>query len=230
MRCRNQFALAALVVVLLGGRLAAEEIRGIIEKVDPAKGELTIEARGRGVRGLVMSFVLAKDTQVRFGRQEAAATDLKPGARAVILYDTNNGRRIARSITVRGALPKAEPVKVDANTVAGTVARISPTERELVVAGPGPQGMKIETLLTVPENASITRDKKAVKLDDIREGETVAARTARRDGKTVVESLEVGVPARTPESAQRIEKVRTVLRVIDSLLQRMGQRNEQPKP
>jgi len=230
MTYRNRFVLATLVVVLFGGRVAAEEIRGIIDQVDPAKGELTIEARGRGVRGLVMSFILTKDTQVHFGRQEAMVADLKPGARAVILYDTNNGRRIARRITVRGALPKAEPVKVDPNVVAGTVARLAITERELVVAGPGPQGTKTETLLMVPENASITRAKKAVKLDDIRAGETVVARTARRDGKTVVESLEVGVPARTAESAPRIEQARTVLRLVDFFLQRMGQRKDQPKP
>jgi hypothetical protein len=227
--CRR-FVLAGLAVVLLGGRLAAEEVRGVIEKVDPAKGELTIEARGRGVRGLAMSFVLAKDTQVRFGRQEAAVADLKPGARAVILYDSNNGRRIARSITVRGALPKAESVKTDANTVVGTVARVAAAQRELVVLGPGPEAMKTEKVLTVPEDASITRDKKAIKLDDIRAGESVVARTAQRDGKTVVESVEVGVPARTAANAQRIEQARRVLRMVDFFLQRMGQRNEPPAP
>ncbi len=222
---------AVVVAILLGGHAAAEEVRGVIEKVDPVKGELTIEASGRGVRGLAMSFALVKDTQVLFGRQEAAVGDLKPGARAVILYDTKNGQRIARSITVRGAPPtKAEPVKVDPNTVAGTIARISFTERELVVVGPGPQGAKTETLLTVPENASITRDRKAVKLDDIREGEAVVARTSRRDGKTVVESMEVGVQPKTAAGARRIERVRTALRVVDFFLQRMAERKEQPVP
>lgn len=229
---RSRLPAAVVVAVLLGGCAAAEEVRGVIEKVDADKGELTIDARGRGVRGLVMSFALVKDTQVVFGRQEAAVADLKPGARAVIVYDTKNGRRIARSITVRGSLPaKAEPVKVDPNAVVGTIARISFTERELVVVGPGPGGMKTETLLTVPENASITRDRKAVKLDDIREGETVVARTTRRDDKTVVESMEVGVQAKPlAADTQRIERVRAALRVVDFVLQRIAERKEPPAP
>jgi hypothetical protein len=230
MTYRIRFVAAVAAAVLLGGHLAAEEVRGVIEKVDAAKGELTIEARGRGVRRLVMTFALVNDTKVLFGRQEAAVADLKPGARTVIVYDTKNGQRLARSITVRGALPKAEPVKVDPNAVAGTIARISFTERELVVVGPGPQGAKTETLLTVPENASITRDRKAVKLDDIREGEAVVARTTRRDGKTIVDSMEVGVQPKSPADAQRIERVRTVLRMVDSFLQRMAERKEQPAP
>lgn len=230
MTYRSRLVLAALMALLLGGTGAAEEVRGIINKVDPDKRELTIEARGRGVRGLMMSFELAKDTRVLFARQEAAVADLKPGVRAVILYDTTNGRRIARRITVRGALPKAEPVKVDPNTVVGTVGRISLTERELMVVGAGPQEMKTETLLTVPENVSITRAKKAIKLDDIREGEAVIARTTRRDGKTVVKSMEVGGQPEMATTNQRAERIRTALKVIDFFLQRMGQRNAPPKP
>lgn len=237
MKHRQYLLGAAVMVALLGQSVFAAEIRGIIRTVDPAKGELTLEARGRGMRGMMLSFTLTGDTRVLVGARTAVAADVKPGDRAVITYETKDGQRVVGSVTVRRLLDKAEPanveaVKPDANTVTGTIERISFTERELVVVGAGlDQSAKAETLLTVPENASVTRAKKAIKLDDVREGESVVARTAKKDGKVMVVSMEVGTGAKEVKTeAARGEKIRAVLKIADFFLQRMGQKQGPPVP
>jgi hypothetical protein len=209
---------------------AAEEVRGVIKKVDSVNGNLILEGRGAGNRGLRFEFALTRETQVLFGKQTAPVSTLREGMRAHVAFENQNGRRSALSITVRGAFPQPEPVKVEENTVAGVIQRISFTERELVVVRPGSAvEANSETLLLIPEAASLTRNKKAIKFDELREGERVIARTAKRDGKTV-ESMEVGVAEKTAEGDPRIDKVRRIIKIANLVLEQMAKPKDSSHP
>lgn len=225
MYCQTRFVFAGFLYVSLFGSAAAEEMRGIIKMVDPAKGELVAESRVGRNRGLPVTFRLGKDTQVLAGREIAAIEDLKPGMRARIAFERQNGSLVATGISVRETLTKSDPQPPpDVNTLTGTIARISFAEREIVVVGPGPKGdPKTESLWTLPENMSITREKKAIKFDDLREGERVVIRTEVRNDKTVPVSVEVGVPAAAvAEQNPRLERLRRVLKITDLILEQMA--------
>jgi len=60
----HRFGLAVLAVFLSCAVAAADEVRGNITKVDPAKNELSLDARGRGLRGLAMTFAITKETRI----------------------------------------------------------------------------------------------------------------------------------------------------------------------
>ena len=66
----------------------------------------------------------------------------------------------------------------------GVLQRVALTDREIVVIGPGAKGEpELESILTVPEDARITKDAKPAKLEDLKEGERVVVRTEKRGDK-----------------------------------------------
>jgi hypothetical protein len=154
-----------------------------------------------------------------------------------VLYEFRDGRRVALGVTVHGALireamkPAPTGPAGDKDTVAGTLARVAFTEREIVVVTPGARGADSETTFAVPEGTAITRDQKPVKLDDLKEGEKVAVRGAMKDGKRVAQSIEVGAVARNAPAGRdaRIERLRQLLHQIDDLL-RMAEEQSRRKP
>src|ERR1700752_4648743 len=92
---------------LFGGLLLAlpslaAEFRGVIVKADPDTKQLTIEGRGLGVRGMILTFHLDKDSQIQIGRRPAAAADLSPGRRVRVTYELHGDRRVALLITLLG--------------------------------------------------------------------------------------------------------------------------------
>jgi hypothetical protein len=217
-----------LCLLITGGATRAEDTRGVIAKVDPAKKELLIEARGKGVRGLPMTFALGSDTEILVDRKPGTSADLRPGARVRVLYEMRDGKRVALAITAHGGTKPSGPAAMptDDKTVAGKLIRVALTDREIVVLTPGPRE-EIETTLTVPENAEIKMDQTAIKLEDLKEGERVVVRTDKRDGKLIATSILVGGVA--PAGDRRIERLRQLLKLADELLQKAEQeRNRKP--
>jgi Cu/Ag efflux protein CusF len=231
MRTLKRFAIVPMVVLVFQGLALAEEIRGVINKVDADKKELVVEVRNIGKRGLPMTFKITDDSKILLNRKSGALSDLSPGARVRVLYETQGGQRVALGITVRGGDNRAEPV-ADANTLTGTIQRIIFTEREIVVTSPGPQGKDpVETTVFIPEKAKITRMDTTIKLDDLKEGERVVVRTEKQDGKPVTAvSIQVGEQAKTPTGPDRIQQLRLALKIADFLLQQMSKQQNAPKP
>jgi hypothetical protein len=233
----HRFGLAILAILTLGVVAAAEEVRGTVIKVDPARNELVLDSLSRGTRGLPMTFTLTKESRILAGRQTVELSDLQPGTRVRVQYETRNGQRVALAITVRGILkkradPKPTSASTDANTLAGTIRRIIFTEREIVILIPGAQKDKAaETTVVVPETAPITKDGKALTLDDLKEGDAVVVRTEKRDGKVTAASVQLGVPPAPAETqAEKIERLRLYLKLADFFLQQMAQKKANPNP
>ena len=98
------FATSILGLLLLSASAFSDEVRGVIDKVDAAKGEFSVTVRGRGPRGLVLSFRLAPDAQIHAGRQSTDLSDLRPGERARVYFETRDGQRVAVDVSVRRLL------------------------------------------------------------------------------------------------------------------------------
>jgi hypothetical protein len=217
----------ALVLVLAGGTALADEVRGIVTRTDPARKEFAIEGRGKGVRGLPLTFTLAADAEVLVDRKPGKLADLRPGARVRIEYELRDGKRVALRVAAHGG-PKPDRLAMPADdkTVAGKLIRVALTDREIVVISPGP-GEEIETTLAVPENTVIMKDQKAIKLDDLKEGQHVVVRTDQRDGKRIATSIQVGDAA--PAADRKLERVRQFLKLAEQILDMAEQmRNGKP--
>ncbi len=223
---RKHAGKALLIVLAFCATAAADEVRGVISRFDPAKKELVIEGRGRRARGFAFTFTLAPDAQVLIGRKPGELADLKPGVRVSVLYESRDGRKVAQGITVHGALLR-EPMKPaappDGDGMAGKLVRVALTDREVVVVGPGPRGDEAEVTFSVPKTATITRDRKPIQLEDLKEGDRVLVRGEMRDGRRVAQSIQVGEGAAMSERDlrnERIERLRQLLRLADQLLER----------
>jgi hypothetical protein len=230
MRAKN-CALSLLAVMLFAGGAAAAEIRGVVVRVNAAKKELAIEGRGKGVRGMVINFAFNDDTQILIDKQPGKAADLVPGKRVRVSFDVEDGRRVARSITVHGAAaaqPALLPAPTDANAVAGTLRRVAYTDRELVLIHAGLKaGAAEETTVVVPEGARISRDQKPIRFEDLKEGEQAVVATEKKDGQLTAKLVQIGAAAPTnpPERGERrIERIRQILKMVDEVLQQIDKR------
>src|SRR5688572_16274704 len=172
-----QRGIVALVAGLtLAGPLAADEVRGVIVRVDLERKEVQVEGRGLGKRGLGMTFTLGEDTRVLFGHDPGALADLAPGKRVRVVFD--RGQR-ALSLHLFGFRPAREesprapaagrPPAAGANLVAGVLQRVSYAEREVVVVGPGPKGAETETIVAVPKDVRVVQDGKVIPFDDLKD-------------------------------------------------------------
>jgi Cu/Ag efflux protein CusF len=216
MRIKKAFSFGVIACLVSTVTCYAEEFRGRITKIDPAKKEIVVEGRG-GARGLALGFAVNADTKILFGRESAKLEDLQPGDRVRLHYENRNNQRVALSITDLSLLPRlpaagnAPPEKAPApnapaerapaanapplapNTIAGRMVRVGLTEREIVVISPGTQGAKeTETTLLIPANVKISKDQKPLKLEDLKEGEQVTVRTEKRDGHLVAAEIQTG--------------------------------------
>jgi hypothetical protein len=229
------FACVATAWLGSAGRAGADEVRGVLRDVDPAKKEIRVEGRGRD-RGATLTFVLDDKTLILFGREKGAASDLQTGRRVRVEFeDAGEGRHVARVIRAAGrpaATAVAAPVAVStpaapADGIAGVLQRVSRADREIVVIGPGPKGPETETTVAVPESTKIVKDGKPSSLEALREGDSVAVRTERRDGRPSALEVQVGPgatvagPAPTPESGRVISRIRQALHMADEVLRRV---------
>jgi hypothetical protein len=216
--------LSIFTVLFLTCVASAGEVRGIVIKANPQKGELTVEGRGRGARGVTFTFRLDKDTQVLLGNEPGKTSDLATGARVRVVYELQGDQRVAVMVNVRTPLlpAAAVPAATDTNTLSGTLRRIAYTDREIVLVGPDSKGAESETTLTAPEEVKVTRDQKPIRFDDLKEGERAVVHTEKKDGKLLARSIEVGVVAtKTPTDArkERIQQIRGFLKMLDWYLQ-----------
>jgi len=241
MRTRSG-ALAVVLGLAWAAPAVADQVRGVIVRVDLQRNELQIEVRSPRNRGLALSFALDKDTKVLLGREAGVLADLAPGRRVQVIFDLQGGAQRALSVRVNtlrrvrgsGAVPApAMPAKADPNTVAGVLRRVSYAEREVVVVGPGPRGGETETTVAVPKEARVTRDGKVIAFDDLKDGQRATIQTEKRGGKLVARSIQVGeaaaaVPA---ERGSGLARLRRLLQMADQILEQVeGMREDRPQP
>jgi hypothetical protein len=181
-----------------------------------------------------MTFQLDKDTQVQVGRKPAKVADLSPGRRVRVVYDPLGGRPKALLITLLGGQLSSVPppvAKSSEDSVGGLLRRVSFTDREIVIISPATKaGGEIETTISVPEDAKVTRDQRAISFDDLKEGDRVLVQVEKRDGKLVAKSIQLGVtanvtPKEEPSQRNNIEQVRKALKLLDLFLQIMEQKS-----
>jgi hypothetical protein len=261
MRIKGIFSGAVIVFFVSALAGYAEEFRGKITKVDPAKKEIVVEGRG-SARGVALGFAVNPETRILLGREPAKLEDLQVGDRVRLLYENRERQRVAISITDLSLLPKlaelgnaltpsAPPGSPPApmapggnapaapalgpNMIAGRLARVGLTEKEIVLISPGGQGAKeTETTLLIPSDVKISKDQKPLKLEDLKEGEQVTVRTQKREGHLVAAEIQAGGPATAampapPPENRRIEKIRQVLKMADWFLQQLEEQKAAPK-
>jgi hypothetical protein len=241
---RYRSVILALLVVVLGALpAAADEVRGIIVRVDLDRHEVQIEGRGIGKRGLAMTFNIGKDTQIYFGREMGEPSDLVPGKRVRVVVDGPRAvsvqvfglRRPRGEVRPGGGDPTPAP-KPDANTVTGMLRRVSYAEREVVVIGPGAQGPETETIVSVPKDVRVVQDGKPIAFDDLKDGQLASIQTEKRDGKLLAKSIQVGtgvaaVAPAMPEPGTRLARLRRLLQIADRILEMAeGMGEETPRP
>jgi hypothetical protein len=209
----------------------ANEVRGVVARVDPDKKELQLDGRG-AARGSVLAFTLDASTEVMFGRQAAAPVDIPVGRRVRIQYEVRAGKAVAKVIHVTGARP-ARPTPrpergTDDGALVGRLWRVGLSDREITVLGPGDRGAEKESVIAVPETAKLLRDGKPINLNDLKEGESVRVQAEKRDGKLVAKSVEAGVSApTTPAGTDRgrfLSRLRLALQVVDGILKQLEDR------
>lgn len=245
--------LAALgVLILFAGQLRAEEARGVLKQVDPARKQLVIEARPRGP---AMSFVVADNAAVTIGARDGKLNDLVTGKRVRVTFEMRDGKPTVTAIHVidilgtlqslQGGLPAlpgapppaaappaapapVAPLPVGGDAATGTLRRVAPTEREIILATVE-GGREKYLVLRVPADAAITRDGKPIALSDLKEEEAATVRIATRDGKATAAAIQVGqrvegaVPV-APAPDSRITQLRRVLQMADQVLEQFEKR------
>jgi hypothetical protein len=243
-------------LLLLSEAVQADEARGTISRIDPDRRQIVVVVNGRGVHHMPMTFHLDENSQITAGKEAAKITDLRTGQRARIYYEMRDGRRMAVGITVRGRLgdidlggalggilggaapskngePPLASEPQDANAIRGVLQRVAITDREIVTVGPNSKGEgEVETTISVPQSASVTRDGQPIKFEDLKEGQSVTVHADSKNGKIVARDVQLGsAPPRPAATAKtdRIEKIRRFLKLVDALLEQK-QSGDQPNP
>ena len=219
-------AFTLLVFGVVGPLVLADEVRGVVTKVDPDKKEVLLDVRARGTRG-TMTFVVDKDSQVLFGKVAGALNELATGRRVRLDYESRDGKLVVTTIIAPpGARQVTPPAKTADNAVTGTLQRVALTDHEIVVIG---ADGKSETTFSVPESAKVMKNDKQAKLDDLKEGDKVAVVGEKRDGKLTASTIQVGgsgLPAGADKS--RVARLRSILQMVDQFLEMAEKRGEKP--
>jgi hypothetical protein len=223
-------ALVAVPLLLLCTSVVhAEQMRGVVTSLDLDKKELVLEGRGIGKRGKSFTFVLGKDLAVTWGDMAAGAADVCAGQNIRITYESKDGDSVAVQIQIQGRRPAAKP-KVDGDRVTGLLRRVGLTDREIVVASPGPGNKETYTTLPVADDAKIMRDGKEIAFDDLKEEERVSVKVEVRKEKKVAVVIEVGVPGKAmeakPDEPSKLAKVRLILKIADTILEGIEKRQQ----
>lgn len=233
-----RISLSMMAGFVVTAAVLADEVRGRIVQVDPDKKEIRLEMR-RPQRGVLDVKIDAK-TQILIGGQPATLKDLTPNRRIRVVFEARDGKPVAQVIRSLGLnlaqpQPAARPIAPpkDGEGVAGTLQRVSSTDNEIVVVGPGAKGAETETTIAVPEQTAITRDGKKIALDDLKEGEGVSVKTESRQGKLSAVAIQVGEAATAPPRPARgrgefIPRLRQALKMADEMLHEMEDRNGPP--
>jgi hypothetical protein len=222
MKCRL-LLLGIIAVLFPVPALSAAEVRGVVASVDLNRGELVLDKVPR-----VQRFTLAIDAkaEVAYGKSMVPIKDLPVGHRVRVEYEDRDGRHVVTAIHANGKPPAMPKPVLDGSTVSGKLRRVGLTDREIVVVGPGAKGPETETTIAVPESAKVLRDGKAIGLDDLKEGESVAVAAEKRDGRWSAKTVQAGMTTAVPEAAQKeasnaVPRLRMLLRIADEILKQM---------
>jgi cold shock CspA family protein len=249
-----RFALATIAALTFSAAASADEARGVVTRVDPDKKEFRVEGRGPA-RGAPLTLKYDANTEILLGRDAGTADDLAAGRRVRVVYEDRDGKPVARVVRVVGgriaravgraadrAAPEEAPAPTpaaDDTSVTGTLQRVARTDREVVVIGPGAKGAETETTVAVPEKAKIVKGGKPAGLEDLKEGDPVAVRVEKRDGKLQALEVQAGpgaaVGAATAKLAAKrerlIPKIRQALQTADGVLRMIEAVNgDEPPP
>jgi cold shock CspA family protein len=219
----------ASVLFTSTSRAAPNEIRGLLVGVDLAKNELRVERRG-----MTLTLTLDEKTLVLFGAEKGVPADLKTGRRVRVEFEEDrDGLRLARVVRSNGrpssapaATAGTPPPTVEGDAITGVLQRVSRADREIVVIGPGTKGPETETTIAIPENAKVGKDGKSSSLEALKEGDAVAVRAERRDGRLTAVEVQAGKGAgltATPasERPRMIPRLRQALHLADEVLRRV---------
>ena len=212
----SRFTLGFLTALLTLSLGSAAETRGNIVKVDPAKKELVIALAGLGVpRGQVMTFVLGPDAKVEVGLilgQPGTLGSLATGQRIHVNYEERGGQKVVTEIHIvallspppkNGAVAKAPAGEGE---IKGALRRISITEREIIVAFAGPKGEDYSPIL-VPAEATILRDGKPIRFEDLKDEEGVIVQTEKdpKNGRSVARAIQAGEAVALPATSSDVK-------------------------
>jgi len=114
MICRS-LIIAVPVMLSCSVGVLADEVRGVVDKLDRGKHELIVSGRGRQARGAEYAFRLTRDTKVLVGKNSVKADSIRPGDRVFVTYETRDGVNDAVQIDLhpRGAALRAGIQKAD---------------------------------------------------------------------------------------------------------------------
>jgi Cu/Ag efflux protein CusF len=236
-RSMNTTRASLAVLLLLGSSVAAlaDEVRGVITRVDPEKKVLEIETRGRRVRRTSMTFDIGKDTAVTVGRQQGDPGSLQAGDRVTVFFDSHDGKRVATQIRTLGLRLWAGTNPATGNPenmVAGTLAHVEAKDREIIIMSPDPSGEgHSEVKLKVDESAHVSRDQKPASLEDLKEGDHVLVRTNDGQEKRTALDIQAGkfsLPADV--AASRRERLERIFEAADRILRQINGPPPPPNP
>jgi hypothetical protein len=220
---RKGYTLALAATLLLAALAQADEVRGVICKVDVDKKEILLEGRGRGVRGVILRFELDKDTRVVFGQAAGEPADLMPGKHVHVVFEMHGERAVALLIHAFGS-PPARTVPARGDAITGTLQRVAVTDREIVVLGAGKDGPDTETTFAIAENTKITRGERTISLEELKEGESVAVTGEKRGSRWTATVVQAGGGARAASPAgPKGERLEKILAIVGKVLQIVGE-------
>ncbi len=230
----HRCVLALTAVLAASAAVSAAEVRGVVARFDPDKKELVLEQRGRGLRGTLLLFTLPDQTQVLYGDQPGALSDVEVGRRVRVEYETTDGQRMVQAIHLLGgprpagtatSAPTPPPA---ADSLTGVLRRVGYSDREVTVIGPGAKGAQTETTVAVPESARVMKNGKEETLDDLKEGDAATVLLEKKEGPPSAASITVGpggAAAGEKKNNPAIPKLRRLLKIADQILQGMEKKN-----
>lgn len=233
-----RYTLSLAAGLLLASAAPADETRGIIVRIDPDKKLLRLQGRGPR-RGSVLNLHIDAKTDILLGGEPATLNDLAPGRRIRVVFEMRDGKAVAQTIRgfgLRLGRAKANPERSATpppkvgDGVTGTLQRVSLTDREVVIIGPGVKGAKTETTIAVPEGTSIRKDGKPIAFDALKEGDTATVKTEKRKGRLTALSIQLGQSsaAASPDMQPRRNvgpRLRKVLKLAEELLREFEESN-----
>jgi predicted RNA-binding protein len=208
------FSLLASVVVMASA--LADEVRGVITRVDLDKKEIVVQSKGRGVRKAALTFTLGKNTRVTVGRQAGNLENLSVGRRVRVQYEMQEEQRIATAIRVQGKKSSG----AEGQEILGKLQRVALQDRQITVLGRAAKGVKkTEIILDLPANVQVTRAGKPLKLDQLQEGTFVRIGHRKKDGKIIATSIQViDAQALISRTRQTMNKTRQTMNKADFYL------------
>lgn len=209
------------LLFLLPALSEAAEVRGRIIQVDAEKNAFMLGGI-RKERGRNTWLYLDRETAITWENEVANKNDLAPGRRVLVSFEERDGRKVVRSVDIRGPRPLSRE-KRDPGTVVGILQRVAQTEREVVVIWSDDKGQEKETACWVAARVKVSRDGKPIEYGQLKEGERVTVRYEQRDQGREAVVIQVGAGALVEEPAWA-PRLRKVLSTIDRGIQRLGRK------